>query len=101
MIIIEIFGKAKTDNDIYHANQTLIRVPGIVHFSDGIATSIRKIKYIVKSLKLYWLNLAWEKSQNRYRKNLVPKKSTGIGIVNIWYRKSIGFVYRHTLKEIL
>ena len=101
MIIIEIFGKAKTDNDIYHANQTLIRVPGIVHFSDGIATSIRKIKYIVKSLKLYWLNLAWEKVSEPVSEKSGTEKSTGIGIVNIWYRKSIGFVYRHTLKEIL
>ena len=32
-----------------------------------------------------------KKSRNRYGKNLVPEKSTGIGIVNIWYRKkSIG-----------
>ena len=30
-----------------------------------------------------------KKSRNRYRKNLVPEKSTGIGIVNIWYRKKV------------
>ena len=30
-----------------------------------------------------------KKSRKRYRKNLVPKKSTGIGIENIWYRKKV------------
>ena len=27
--------------------------------------------------------------RNRYRKNLVPEKSTGIGIGKIWYRKKV------------
>ena len=30
-----------------------------------------------------------KKSQNRYRKNLVPEKSLGTGIGKIWYRKEV------------
>ena len=32
--------------------------------------------------------------RNRYRKYLVPEKRTGIGIVNIWYRKKYWNRYR-------
>ena len=30
-----------------------------------------------------------KKSRNRYRKNLVPEKSLGTGIGQIWYRKKV------------
>ena len=35
--------------------------------------------------------------RNRYRKNLVPEKSTGIGIGKIWYRKKYRYRYRKYL----
>ena len=54
-------------------------VPGIFDFFGGTGTGIGK-------------NWYQNKSWNRYRKNLVPEKSIGIGIVKY-------FGYRHTLDE--
>ena len=54
-------------------------IPGTGNFSSFLVVSV-PVSEIIDTRK---------KSQNRYRKNLVPEKSTGIGIENIWYRKKL------------
>ena len=72
-------------------------VPGIFHFFGGIGTGIGTNWYRKKVSEPVPEQIGTgKKSRNRYRKNLVPKKSTGIDIENIWYRKKYGCRYRLT-----
>ena len=67
-----------------------VPVPGIFNFFGGIGTGIGKNWYRKKVSEPVSEKIGTgKKSQNRYRKNLVLKKSTGIGIENIWYRKKV------------
>ena len=67
--------------DYFSASECDVQVPGIpgtgnFSFFGGIGTGIGTNSYR-------------KQSQNRYRKNLVPKNSAGIGIENIRYRKKV------------
>ena len=65
-------------------------VSGIFHFFDGSKTGIRKNWYRKKVLEPVSEKIGTgKKSQNRYRKKLVPEKSLGTGIRKNWYRKKV------------
>ena len=59
-------------------------VPGFFHFFGGIGTNCYRKKVSEPVSEKFGTG---KKSQNRYRKNLVPEKSLGTGIGRIWYRK--------------
>ena len=76
-------------------------VPGIFDFFGGIGTNWYRKKVSEPVSVKFGIG---KKSRNRYRKNLVPKKGTGISVSKIFSTgKSIGigivqhFGYRHTL----
>ena len=71
-----IRGKFDTECDV--------PVPGIFHFFGGFGTGIGTNWYRKKVSEPVSVKFGiGKKSRNRYGKNLVPKKGTGIGIENI------------------